>query len=183
VQKPQLSLTIPVSLIITDAEIASAETVLVEYIADLIDPTPVLGDAATEAAIAPKTTKFYPAGNTNIPTAYSAKLARYKSIPAKGCGLTTDNAIILADLANGAGDSAAALTGVGIQTWGGVHFGFGVLGKFSIGNNQTLGTIIKTAASRLAARVTLAASYWAVNTISDPALRVGGSTQSILNFK
>lgn len=38
----------------------------------------------------------------------------------------------------------------------------GVFGKISIDDNQMLGTIVKTAASRLAARATFAASYWAL---------------------
>ena len=49
VQKPQLSLTVP------DAEISAALTVLTEYLVDLLNPTPVLGDAASAAVITPQT--------------------------------------------------------------------------------------------------------------------------------
>ena len=173
VQKPQLSLTIP------DAEIAAALTVLLEYTVDIFDPTPVMGSSDAGGT----GTTFYPGNNTNEPTAFAAALARYGKIGPDGCGVTTKNVKILADLANAAGDRAATLSGLVSQSTGGLGVSLGVFGKISIGDNQTLGTIIKTVASRLATRLTFAASYWALQTLSEaPSSRAPGGPDSAQNY-
>jgi hypothetical protein len=167
VSKPSLSTTIP------DTEIAAALTVLIEYIADLVDPTPVLGNtdmpvatptqAPGAAGGAASATTFYPGESSKEPTALSAGLATYKNIANNKCGVTIDNAKVLSAIANAAGDRAAAISGLVSQSWGGLSIGFGVLGKFSIGDNQTLGTVVKTAATRLGTRISYAASYYALD--------------------
>lgn len=163
--KPNISTTIP------DSEIAAAETVLLEFVADTIDPTPVMGDSP--AASISSTTRFYPGDSTYEPTAYATGLAKYVQIPnpttddeiKNACGITTKNAWVLKDLANGAGDQAAAVGGLIANTPGGLSIGLGVLGKISIGDNQTLSTLVKTAASRLATRAALASSYWTLRNV------------------
>jgi hypothetical protein len=152
--KPQISLTIP------DSDIAAAETVLLEFLIDAMDPTPVMGDAAPGSVNT--NTHFYPGNSTNAPTAYSSGLATYVQIPQDptACGITTTNAWVLKLLANGASDQAAAVGGLIANTPGGISFGLGVFGKISIGDNQTLSVLVKTAASRVALRATLAGSYW-----------------------
>jgi hypothetical protein len=159
-----------ISTKITDSEIAAAETVLLEFLMDLIDPTPVMGDDP-EASIS-TTTTYYPGNSTNKPTAYSTGLARYVQIPNPAsatdpdfCGITTKNAWVLKDLANGASDQAAAVGGLVANTPGGISLGLGVLGKISIGDNQTLSTLVKTAASRVALRAALASSYWTLRRV------------------
>ena len=150
--KPQISSTVP------DSEIVAAETVLLEFLIDAIDPTPVMGDTAAITT----NTNFYPGRFTKVPTAYSSGLAKYAQIPTdhNACGITTTNAWILRDLANGASGQAAAVGGLVANTPGGISIGLGVVGKISIGDNQTLSVMVKTAASRLALRATLASSYW-----------------------
>jgi hypothetical protein len=166
IAKPQITIDkLPVALTITDAQIAAVETVLIEYIADLIDPTPVMGADAL-GSINDKS-KFYPAGTTARPTAQVVGLAEYRKIPDKGCGITQANAIILADIANAAGDNAALLGGMVSQSFGGITIGLGVLGKISVGDNQTLGNIIKTGASRIGQRVAYAGSYWLMLTLTN----------------
>jgi hypothetical protein len=155
--KPQISATIP------DSEIVAAETVLLEFLVDLIDPTPVMGDAPFGSLDA--NTTFYPGNSKNQPTAYSidqSNAAKYVQIPKDhtACGITTTNAWILRDLANGASSQAAAVGGLVANTPGGLSIGLGVLGKISVGDNQTLSVMVKTAASRIALRATLASSYW-----------------------
>lgn len=169
VAKPNLSLTIP------DTEIAAALTVLIEYIADLVDPTPVLGDQDVDPQTnkLPSNTKFYPGGGTNEPTALVAQLAKYKNIGKNQCGVTPSNASVLEDVANAAGDRAGTISGLVSQSWGGVSFGLGVLGKFSFGDNQTLGTVVKTAATRLGTRISFAASYWALDSLGSPPVTPG----------
>jgi len=151
--KPQISSTVP------DSEIVAAETVLLEFIFDLADNTPVMGDADDES----KANTFYPGGTGDKPTALTTELAKYIKIPAgspTACGITTQNYWVLRDLANAASGQAAAVGGLVANTPGGISIGLGVLGKISIGDNQTLSVMVKTAASRLALRVTLASSYW-----------------------
>jgi hypothetical protein len=155
VAAPQISTTIP------DSEIAAAETVLLEFLIDTIDPTPVMGDSDPVTG----NTVFYPGNSKNQPTAYTV-FGRYIQIEAPPsdpskypCGITTANAWVLKDLANAASNEAAAVGGLVANTPGGISIGLGVLGKISIGDNQTLSTIVKTAASRLALRAALASSY------------------------
>src|SRR6266851_446566 len=152
--KPEISTTVP------DSEIVAAETVLLEFLIDLIDPTPVMGDAAPGSVVNGSTT-FYPGASPNQPTAYSP--GNYVQIPPgspTACGITAQNVWVLRDLANGAGDQAAAVGGLVANTPGGISLGLGVLGKISIGDNQTLSVMVKTAASRVALRATLASCYW-----------------------
>lgn len=155
VAKPTVSTTIP------DSEIVAAETVLLEFLIDSIDATPVMG--ADPPGSVTKSTIFYPGNTTGAPTAYVTNPEAYIQIPPgsdNACGITTTNAWVLKDLANGASDQAAAVGGLVANTAGGISIGLGVLGKISIGDNQTLSVMVKTAASRVALRATLASSYW-----------------------
>lgn len=171
IQKPQIAgttATLPLSITIPDADIAAAISVLVEYLADLVDPTPVLGDTPTLTVGA---TKFYPGGHTDEPTALSAKLATY--VPLSNTCLSADDTKILSDVANAAGDEAQTVGGLVSQSFGGIGISLGVFGKISIGDNQTLATIAKTAASRLATRAAFSAAYWSLSGIMGSAPKAG----------
>jgi hypothetical protein len=163
IKKPELSMTVP------NAEIAAALTFLMEYLTDLVDPTPILGDTVQESA----STKYYPGAGINPgpgakkPTARLAQLVRYEYIKDQGCGVTTKNAYLLAVLANAASDRAAALSGLIAETPGGFGVSLGIFGKLSIGDNQTLATIVKAAASKLASRLAYATAYWALSTLAE----------------
>lgn len=168
ISKPNLSLKLPVALSITDADIAAAETVLLEFVADAVDPTPVMGDTAS----AGDDTTFYPGGVKGAgarPTALD-RLADYEKLPddLNARGINTQNVWILRYLANGASDGAATVGGLIANTPGGISFGLGVLGKVSIGDNQTLSVLVKTAASRLALRLTLTSSYLTLRNVCFP---------------
>ena len=155
---PQIASTIP------DSEIVAAETVLLEFLIDLIDQTPVMGDTKTVTT----NTHFYPGNFTKVPTANSSGLANYVGIQpgsANACGITTQNAWVLKDLANGSSDAASGVGGLVANTPGGVSLGLGVIGKISIGDNQTLSVMVKTAASRIALRATLASSYYILRNV------------------
>jgi hypothetical protein len=169
ITKPTISAQIP------DSDISSALSVLIEYLIDLIDPTPVLGDKDLDSSTnrPPDDTQYYPtrsgAKSTHVPEALKAGLSNYKNIANNQCGVTTKNAVVLYDAASAAGDSVSAVSGLVSQSWGGV--GFSIVGflKFSIGDNQTLGIIVKTAASRVASRAALASAYWALDRIGTAA--------------
>jgi hypothetical protein len=174
IQKPQLpnlsSLVgaKPVSLTITDADISAAESVLLEYLFDLIDPTPVLGDAANANAVT-SATKFYPGGTAQSrPTVFGTGLARYMEIPQSGCGVTVRNIPVLVDIANAAGDRAAAIGGLSFNSVGGIGVSLGFLGKLSIGDNETLSTMAKEAISRFAMRLSYASAFWLIRDATTP---------------
>ncbi len=183
ITKPQLaqtisslgssSISVPVTFSIPDSDIASAFTILLEFAIDAFDPTPVLGDTPTVTS----TTKFYP-GASGAPTALTAKVANYKPLSTT-CGVTVDTVKLLAQVANAASDKAATLGGLVSQSAGGFGVSLGVFGKISIGDNQTLGTIVKTAASRVALRATYAAAYWTLDSIKPPTSRAGEAPPAV----
>jgi hypothetical protein len=160
-----------VSTTITDAEITNAEIVLLEFLIDAIDPTPVFGNKdLTGVTTIPTGITFYPGASTTAPTVFTTTFATNPKIyvyiptpPTSGannlCGITTGNVWVLKDLASGAGDEAGAVGGLVANTVGGISLGLGVVGKISIGDNQTLSVLVKTAASRIAMRATLASAY------------------------
>ncbi len=159
---------------VPDSEIVAAETVLLEFMMDTIDPTPVMGNTncpipTTNASSScqpnandPKTTTYYPGNSSNQPTALTVGMAKYIELPATGCGITTQNVWVLQSLANGASDEAATVGGLITNTAGGFGVSLGVFGKISIGDNATLSDLVKTAASEVALRATLLASYFSL---------------------
>ena len=162
IKNPSLSLDLPLAVTVTDADIAATLTFLLEFVFDMIDPTPVLGDAKTREEIGDKT-KFFPGGDAkNRPTALLIERRHYEFIPEGGpgiCGVTQKNIAVLAGLAGTAGDRAALISGLIANSVGGIEVGLGVLGKISLGDNQTLTIVVKIFASRLARRLSYAALY------------------------
>jgi len=152
------------SFSLPDSQITAAETVLLEYLCDLIFPAPVMGDGPD----AKSAKNFYPAGSANEPTALLAGTAGYQPIQPSGCGITVQNVWVVKDLANGASDQAATVGGLVVNTTGGISFGLGVMGKVSIGDNQTLSDLVKTAASEIALRATLDAAYYSLRHVDFP---------------
>ncbi len=155
--KPTITMTI------SDQEIAAVLSVVLDYMIDSLKTVPVL---TSDTVPVDGTTIFYLGGNDSkvMPTALSLKLATFQQIPTTStkCEWTKANAQLLPTFATAAGDEAATVSGLVSQSVGGFEIGLGFLGKISIGDNQTLGTIVKTAASRTANRAALAALYWAV---------------------
>jgi hypothetical protein len=167
ITKPSVALTV------SDQEIANALSVLVDYILDSIDPTPVWGSDPL-GGVNDKT-KFYP-GAGSKPTflaAYGVDAATYQTIQPGPCGITLAKTEILSKLASAAADEGATVSGLVHGSFGGFSVGLGFLGKFSFGDNQTLATIVKSAASRLSARLTLAGTWPILARIDyDPSLDI-----------
>jgi len=166
ISKPQLPTSIHSleNFAVPDSEIVAAETVLLEFLIDCIDPTPVMGDTAAPTS----STTYFPGKSKNEPTALTAKLAAYVVLPKDGCGITQQNAWVLKDLAGSASDQAATVGGLVANTPGGISLGLGIVGKLSIGDNQTLSDLVKTAASELALRATLATSFYTLRHVNFP---------------
>jgi hypothetical protein len=140
-QKPVISRTI------NNTEIAGAVQVMFELLYDYGLRTPVWQDAKKN---------YYPGGGTTKPTVVELGLVTPTSMldetDSMKCGITPLKADAIEYLANKAGEKASALGGLVGGSFGGFHFGFGILGKVSIGDNQTLGSIVSTALSRTGER-------------------------------
>jgi hypothetical protein len=148
-----------VSLTVSDQDIAGALSVLVDYIIDTVDQTPVWGTDPGDKVTS--STTFYP-GEGKEPTvlvAYGINDDTYKQLSTTSCGIDKAKAKILAELSSAAADEGGTLSGLVHGSFGGFEVGLGFLGKFSFGDDQTLAAIVKTAGSRLSARLTLAATW------------------------
>jgi len=163
IAKPQMPLTLtagpsPISFSVPDSEIVAAATVLLEFLIDCIDPTPVMVD--------PTGTTYYPGNSPNEPTALATGFTTSVILPATGCGINLTNVWVLKDLANAASDEVGAIGGLVVNTPGGFGWSLGAFAKISIGDNQTLSDLLKMAASDLALRITLATSYFSLRHVS-----------------
>jgi len=162
ISKPTLTLTV------SDTEISAAVSVLVDYIIDSIDTTPVWGTTANGV------TTYYPGGTNNegskneptFLTVYGSHAPQYQPLSNGPCGITVAKAKLLAELAGAASDEGGTVSGLVHGSFGGFEVGLGFLGKFSFGDDQTLAAIVKAAASRLSARVTVAAAWPVLSEIS-----------------
>jgi hypothetical protein len=147
---------------IPDSEIVNAETVMIEFMLDWIDPTPIMGNNSDPT----KATTFWPGASANEPTALVTGVAGYVELQStKGCGINQTNVWVLTDLANAASDEAATVGGLIVNSTGGFSFGLGAEFKLSVGDNQTLSDLVKTAASEMALRITLATSYFTLRNV------------------
>ena len=152
--KPSIKMTI------SDDEINGLISVFLDYLIDQFNITLILGSDPE-----PKDgTTYYLGNNTVKPTLLALNPSLYEQIPATSskCEWAADNVSLLGTFANTAGGEAATLSGLLSQSAGGFEVGLGFLGKFSVGDSQTLSGIVKTAASRSGNRAALAALFWAV---------------------
>lgn len=140
---------------ISDDDIAGAVSIALEFLLDQSLKTPVWQDTAGN---------YYPGKFTDEPSvlklnglANATKLL--DATQSMDCGITPLKAEAIAYLSKAAGDRATTLGGLTTGSFGGLHFGFGVLGKWSIGDNQTLQVIVKTALSRAFSRGAEEISY------------------------
>jgi hypothetical protein len=172
--------------IVSDADISASFNFLVEYLLDQMDHTPVLGDTQSPS----QSTTYYPAATKKEPTASVVDPKKYAYLSeSPSCGLTRDNAQYLGLLAQAAGDTGATVGGLLLNSFGGasggVTLGLGALGKFSLGDNQTLSVVGKAVATRLVKRWYFAHHYWALQGAAQgtPTLRDNGTFYpSSLNF-
>jgi len=145
--KPAISRTI------NNQFIAGALTVVLEYIFDTTIDTPVWKSG----------NMYYPGGFAKQPTAAKWKRAEEIVLLPKSdsqkCGVTELKARAISYLSHQAANRAALLSGLIGESFGGVEVGIGVLGKFSLGDNQTLQTIAKTTLSVAAMRAAEKGAY------------------------
>ena len=132
--------------------IAAALLVFMDALADSVLATPVLykGDGSSRI--------YFPGQNKNQPTAVSTSSEIGRPVvelqpvadDANGCGITEREAKAISLLANLAGEKSAALSKLSLESIGGVNLGFVVVGRFSVGDNETLSTIVTTVMESIA---------------------------------
>jgi hypothetical protein len=154
-----------IAITLTDADISAALSALIDFGFDMAGPMPVIANSKTVGS----DTLFYPAKTTAEPTVLLVGAATVDVLGTDTGGINECNVGLLSYLPNAAGDEAALVTGIGSQSFGGFGVSAGVFGKVSLGDNQTLGVVVKTIASRLALRSTLLLTYLTLKNM-DPKL-------------
>jgi hypothetical protein len=165
---------------VSDDQISETLTVMLEALADeVFYRTPVwyeLPKAKSAAAAAADKPKgdgrlFYPGGKPNMPTfiaviddGASADSLQWKMDPmAEGkpvCGMTELKMDALLFLSNRAGTLAAGQSGLLLGSFGGTSIGLPiVMGKLSVGDNQTLQAMFKAVVAYIAKRGAYEASW------------------------
>ncbi|HLY06535.1 MAG TPA: hypothetical protein VKR31_12380 [Rhizomicrobium sp.] len=138
---------------VNDEEISGVVAIFVEALADSILKTPVWKDSSGN---------YYPGASKDEPTVLEAGIlsapAGLVTNPGQ-CGMTTLKTRAVKYFSDMASARAGMVGGLVSGSFGGIHFGLGVMGKISIGDNQTLQVIIKTALSKAAGRAAEHASY------------------------
>jgi hypothetical protein len=139
---------------IGDTEISGTVTVFVELLLDYWLHTPVWKDSAGT---------LYPGqfGSDGPPTAVKEGLAPELLLQteSKKCGITALKAKAVQYVASTAGTKASSIGGLVGGSFGGLHFGFGILGKVSVGDNKTLSTLVKSVLGKAFERVGEETSY------------------------
>lgn len=145
-----------ISRTIGNTEIAGAAQVLLELLMDYGFRTPVWVDASGN---------YYPgaAKKDTPPTVIAAGIVGPTNLLKAGeehkCGITQLKAEAIEYLANAASARASAVGGLVGGSFGGLHFGLGVFGKLSIGDNQTLQVLVKTSLGKFFERAAEEVSY------------------------
>lgn len=143
---------------IGNTEIAGAVTVFVDLLLDYVLQTPVWQDNAGDGSYYPGAIKK-DAPPTAVVEQLALVLPLLKDSQSDECGITKLKAEAIQYLASAASSQASAMGGLVGGSFGGLNFGLGVLGKFSIGDNQTLGVLVKTSLGQAFERGGEEASY------------------------
>lgn len=134
--KPEISETIG------SATLSGVLSVFLEAIADLSLQTPVLEGKKDGKSI------YYPGMSGTKPTAiaFDTPVVPIEALIEDStlCGLTVKEAEAVAWLANLAEDKSAIVSGMALESLGGVELSVVIGGHFSIGDNETLSTLTKT---------------------------------------
>ena len=191
---------------VSDEQITESLTVLLEAMADeIFTRTPVWYEdpkapkpAAAQPAAAAAAEKgdgrtFYPGGNTDKPTFLSlVSAAEAESLQVKMdtmdgaeiCGMTKLKMDALIFLSNKASTLAAGQSGLLLGGFGGTNVGLPfVMGKLSIGDNQTLQAMFKALVAYIAKRGTYEASWHLLLHVNEKGLTKVGQMASKVVLK
>jgi hypothetical protein len=138
---------------------------------DVNDPTPFEADDSVTEYLFGNT--YYPGGTTNEPSVatfaanQNPPVVALAPLSSTGCGMTKVKADALNYLSGKAATWASGESGLLLGAFGGASAGpVFVLGKFSVGDNKTLETIVQTVLSFAAKRATFEATIpvlWTIN--------------------
>jgi hypothetical protein len=103
---------------------------------------------------------YYPGGTTKKPTVATLDPLILVSIPTPDkCTMTVAKATLINYVAQEFATAASANSALTIKSVGGVEIGLGILGKLSIGDNNTLRNLAKNVASEVVLRLTAQLAY------------------------
>jgi hypothetical protein len=139
------------SLTITDTEIVQSMVVFMELMFDEALATPVW--------IGKDDNLYYPGASEKRPTAVKYQPADIIESGPSGCGINVYKAKTIAYLANTFATAASTDTGLTIKSFGGLEVGLGVLGKFSVGDNNTLSVLMQAVVAEIVSRLTVQLTY------------------------
>jgi hypothetical protein len=154
------------SLTVNDNEITQSAGVFIDLLFDYAMKSPVWVDGGT----------YYPGSGTNKPTV--AKLSeegfQYQGFPQpvklpvllpNGCHMTVTKAKIINYVAQQFATAASSDTSLTIRSVGGWGISFGIFGKLSVGDNNTLSLLAKATVSEATLRLTAQLVYYALSQV------------------
>jgi hypothetical protein len=147
-----------------NTELAGVASVFLDFMMDYSLRTPVWKD---------KNGNFWPGNSKTPPTAttipnFIITLSLLDDGDSQKCGITPLKAEAIEYIAKAAGNRASMLAGTFGSSIGGIHIGIGVLGKLSIGDNQTLQVLTKTSLSKTFERAGEESAYRILTYIGYP---------------
>jgi hypothetical protein len=145
---------------IGNESISASLLVFMEVVADTNLNTPVFYKGDGEDRI------YYPAGTKDMPTAARILIDGKTVVPlvevsedSAVCGVTEKEARAISYVANLAGDKSALLSKLVLESFGDFEISFVVGGHFSVGDNETLATILSTFLESVSRRGTERIAY------------------------
>lgn len=154
IQKPRFSSRMG------NEQVADTVSVFVDLILDYSFYTPVWTDGNGT---------YYPGATRNIPTVMTSEIIREaeKLVLPGECGISKLKAALIGYMAQMVGHGAVLGGGLDAGTFGGWSVGLGVVGKISIGDNQTLQAMAQAVLERSFARMGEQAAYQALYFVND----------------
>jgi hypothetical protein len=131
-----------------------------------------LADTQTRTPIIKNGDKYYPGESTKVPTAITTGVIKPLDVSTtpENCGITVPEARAIGFLSNLAGDKSALLGGLILQSFQDVHLTFILGSSLSIGDNDTLATLVKSLLENVSRRAVERGAYeffWAYSYKAD----------------
>jgi hypothetical protein len=147
------------ALDVNDTEITQAVTVFIELLLDQALTSPIWYDASGK--------KYYPGANGNAPSILALTNTKPTPLGTTGCDIHMNLAKVqmMSSVAQQFALAASSESVLTFKSVGGVEVGLGVLGKLSIGDNNTLSELAKTVVSEVTGRLTAHAAYYVLKQI------------------
>ncbi len=157
---------------VDNATLSAVLTVFLEALGDLKFKTPIIKGTKENKPF------YFPGQSKLEPTAAKLRVVDVVDVATKTdvCGVTEKEAEAISWLANLAEDKSSIISAMAIESLGGLELSFIIGGHFSIGDNKTLASVVKTfigTSSRYIAEYGSYRLFWHAAYELDPAARSG----------